>query len=356
MFSDVGAPTALTLDYLRQAGVLCNFAFGLALLAMPLIGRLETGLEQRELLKIALCCYAVPATANVMLVPVSFIAAWLTFRWIVDSDPPSDAEAASIRKQRPSLMTAVLLQPRAGDVLAKVQDMTNKYIDGDLDREKLDAARLRMRETIDAPVSRDVDRVFSVAPGGSAQNAARLGLLVASAFVALHVMLFLSTQTAALRVAHTAFPILVLSSFVATGAAQFMVPAVIYGWCFEFIRGRSGLHKAIVVAVWAIACSLPSWVLRLPSANSLIAIVVETALFYTVLGFAFDIAIVREARHSRFRLRDVPALSGVPALSWAGTVLIASAGVALNGVLTGQMQNVVTSAITSVFREATLGQ
>jgi len=90
--------------------------------------------------------------------------------------------------------------------------------------------------------------------------------------------------------------------------------------------------------------------------SSVAAIVVETALFYTALGLAFDVAIVRDAKQARFRLRDVPVLSGVPALSRAGTIIVASAGVALNGILSGQLQNIVTSTITSVFHQAAVGQ
>jgi hypothetical protein len=74
-------------------------------------------------------------------------------------------------------------------------------------------------------------------------------------------------------------------------------------------------------------------------------------VFFTALGLFFDVAIIRSAMRSRFRLRDVPRLSGVSGVSWAGGVAVAAFGVALNGVLTGQFQSGLTQVVTSFVRQ-----
>jgi hypothetical protein len=356
ILDDYGAPTGLVLDYLRQAAVLCDFSFGLALIAVVFLTRGGNGLTRPQLLRLALCCYAVPATVSIFLIPVTFALAWLTFGAVLDAGAVTAKCASLIRANRARAVTDLLLWPKTDDLTAKMRDLTAKYIDGDLDDAQLAARTQRLNALLDKQMRTDVAYAFGVGPLGSARANGRVGLWVASAFVVAHVLLFLATETATLRVAHSAYTLLVVAAYVATGIAQFVVPAFVFGACYELIRGRSGLQKAITVAAWAIACSLPSWLVSLPSTISVVSIVVETALFYTVLGFVFDAMILRESRSVPFRLQDVPKLSGVPALSWAGTVVCASLGVAIGGVLSGQVQNVAASTITSVYHQAALGQ
>jgi hypothetical protein len=236
-----------------------------------------------------------------------------------------------------------------------MQQLADKNVAGTLTDQQYVDQQQRLQTALDALNAGSAD-VFGVAPRATRRAAGHVGLPLAGAFVAAHLLLFLATETAGLRVAHTAFPLLVLASYAATGLAVFVVPAFAFGACYELVRGRSGLQKALTVAGWVIVCSLPSWLLRLPSVASVLSIAVETALFYAVLGLTFDIAIAREGAGSQFRLRDIPRLSGIPALSWAGSIVVASLGVAVSGALSGQFQNVVTSTITSVYRQATLGQ
>ena len=58
---------------------------------------------------------------------------------------------------------------------------------------------------------------------------------------------------------------------------------------------------------------------------------------------------------NRFRLRDVPRLSGVSGVSWAGGVAVAAFGVALNGALTGQFQSGLTQVVSSFVHQFSAG-
>jgi hypothetical protein len=348
--ASLGSYAGLVFDYLRQASILSDFTFGLALI-WTWNARSGNGLEAEELLRIILCCYAVAATASFFLIPVTFIIAWLTFRTILNPSPPPPARRDEVIKKRKTLVQRLLYGTTSDDLIAELQDVedqhTLKKTDDKTFAAQRDALELALGERIAT-----VRDVFGVAPAG---KPAYIGAWVGAVFVVAHVLLFLGSQTAGFRVTHTAFPLLVLASYISTGAAQFIGPAFVFGACYELIRGRSGLQKALVVAAWVIACSLPSWWLRLPNLASVGAIAVETALFYAVLGITFDVVIAREGAGVRFRFRDLPRLSGLPALGWAGSIIVAALGVALSGLITHQFQDVVASTITSVYHQAALG-
>ncbi|HTD38417.1 MAG TPA: hypothetical protein VK669_12950 [Candidatus Limnocylindrales bacterium] len=341
---------AVVYDYLRQAAILSNFAFGLALV-WTAFARKANGLSKINLLRVILCCYAVPATTTFVLVPVSFILAWLSFPFILNAKAPAEKRRTEVRKNRAELVNRLLYGRTVDELVTEVQDLEDQHMLGKVENSEFEQRSVKLRAALDDRINTLRD-VFGVAPKSSPREAANVGLWVGVAFVLAHLLLFLSTATAGLRVAHTAFPLLVVSAYVATGFAQFVGPAFVFGACYEEIRGRSGLQKGLAIAAWVILCSLPSWWLRLPGLTSVAAIALETALFYTVLGITFDVAIVREGIGVHFRLRDLPRLSGLPALSWAGSIILASLGVALSGAMTGQFQNVVTSTITSVYRQA----
>lgn len=348
-----GGYAGLIYDYLRQASILSDFLFGLALIWIAFMPG-GNGLSPRNFLRIILCCYAVEATTSVLLIPLTFILAWLSFPLILNARAPSGHRRREVREKRDELISRLLYGRTADELTTELQDIEDQHMLGKIDDAAFEAQKTSFQSAIAERIATVCD-VFGVAPS-EPQTAARTGMWVGWVFVVAHVLLFLSTETAALRVTHTAFPLLVFASYFATGVAQFVGPAFVFGACYELIRGRSGLQKALAVAAWAIACSLPSWWLRLQSPQSVVSIAVETALFYTVLGITFDIVIVRDAAGVRFRMRDVPRLSGIPALSWAGSIIIAAVGVALGGVVTHSFQDVVTSTITTVYRQATLGQ
>jgi len=82
-FADPTSPLALAAEFLRPLGPLAPVAFGAMLIAAGRRAGIEAlGVRREQFARLALCCYAVDAYAVVVLVPVSFVLAWLTFRWI----------------------------------------------------------------------------------------------------------------------------------------------------------------------------------------------------------------------------------------------------------------------------------
>lgn len=109
---------------------------------------------------------------------------------------------------------------------------------------------------------------------------------LAFAFVLVEVLLLFPSETRHLRELHTPFIVLEAAGFSAVVAASLVMPAFAFAMCNDELAGNSGLRKGLNVGAWAIACSLPAWVLRSDSFMTAFAIVIATGLFYAVLGSA----------------------------------------------------------------------
>lgn len=347
-FADPSAPLPLATEFLRGFAVICSFAFGLLLIALAKRGASDVGLDDTQFARIALCCYAVDPTGVVLIVPVSFILAWSTFHWIC-REPP--ANAGDIITRRAVLIGDVLTRPNVDHLTDKIASFADDLIENKITQAEYDAkhaAALELLDHVEDPAAADL---LAVAPNRDARANAVAAIPIAVVFAVIQVLLFLSVEAAHLRELHSPFVLLDVVAFVAVAAGASVIPAYAFGAAYERIRGNTGMHKAVNVAVWAIACSLPAWFLRLDSAASILVTAVQVAVFFTALGLFFDVAIIKSAMRTRFRLRDVPRLSGVTGVSWAGGVAVAAFGVALNGVLTGQFQSGLTQVVTSFVRQ-----
>jgi hypothetical protein len=347
-FADPGAPFPLATEFLRGFAVICPFAFGLLLIALAKGGPSDVGLNDVQFARIALCCYAVDPTGVVLIVPISFILAWSTFHWICREPPPN---AGDIITRRAVLIGDVLTRPNVDHLTDKIASFADDLIEEKITQADYDAkhkAALELLDHVEDPAAADL---LAVAPSRDARANAIAAIPIAVVFAVIQVLLFLSVEAAHLRELHSPFVLLDVVAFVAVAAGASVIPAYAFGAAYERIRGNTGMHKAVNVAVWAIACSLPAWFLRLDSAASILVTAVQVAVFFTALGLFFDVAIIKSAMRTRFRLRDVPRLSGVTGVSWAGGVAVAAFGVALNGVLTGQFQSGLTQVVTSFVRQ-----
>jgi hypothetical protein len=77
-FADPLSPLPLTAQFLRSLAPLCPLAFGLLLLAGVRTDPAGLGLVRADFARLVLCCYAVLAGV-IVLVPVGFVLAWLTY-------------------------------------------------------------------------------------------------------------------------------------------------------------------------------------------------------------------------------------------------------------------------------------
>jgi hypothetical protein len=77
-FADPLSPLALSAAFLRSLAPLCPLAFGLLLVAGVRPDAAALGLDRARFARLVLCCYAVLAGV-VVLVPVGFVLAWLTY-------------------------------------------------------------------------------------------------------------------------------------------------------------------------------------------------------------------------------------------------------------------------------------
>jgi hypothetical protein len=347
-FADPGAPFPLATEFLRGFAVICPFAFGLLLIALAKPGSGAVGLDDPQFARIALCCYAVDPTGVVLVIPLSFILAWSTFHWI-SREPP--AGAADVITRRAVLIGDVLTRPNVDHLGDKIAGFADDLIDAKItaaDYAAKHTAALAVLDHVGDPAAADL---LAVAPNPDSRANGIAAIPIAVVFALIQVLLFLPVEIAHLRELHSPFVLLDVVAFVAVAAGACVIPAYAFGAAYERIRGSTGVHKAVNVAIWAVACSLPAWFLRLDNPASIVVTAVQIAVFYTALGLFFDLAIIRGAMRSRFRLRDVPRLSGVSGISWAGGVAVAAFGVALNGVLTGQFQNGLTQVVTSFVRQ-----
>ena len=143
---------------------------------------------------------------------------------------------------------------------------------------------IRRRATAAAPARDGAEDVTTPRERGLA------AVPLALAFAIVEALVLLPSETRYLRELHTPFIALEAAGFAAVIVASLVMPAFAFAACNEEIAGESGLRKGLSAGLWAIACSLPAWLLHFDSVVSAAAIVVAAGLFYIVLGRVTPVA------------------------------------------------------------------
>ena len=218
--ADPLAPLPLAAAFLRSLGPLCPLAFGLLLLAGVRDDVAAIGLDRAAFMRLVFCCFAVLAGV-VVIVPIGFALAWLTFD--VLRKPDRDMAAAANAYDR----DAVGITPRA--------------------------------------------RGFHAVP-------------LALAFVCVEILLLLPSETRFLHQLHTPFVVLEAVGFAGVVIASLVFPAFAFAAYGNDFKGESGLRKGVSVGAWVIACSVPAWFLHADDGLTAVAIAAVTCAFYALLG------------------------------------------------------------------------
>jgi hypothetical protein len=132
-----------------------------------------------------------------------------------------------------------------------------------------------------------------------------------------------------------------------------LVGAFFFGYYVTYIRGESGLTKGLRLAAAAVACLLPAWLLPVGSRTDLVAVLLragQTIVFFAVLGaWAFDYRTFRRALGTRFTWSRFARFGGLGNVTAAGSVLLASAGLAVASVLSGQLMAILSALVQLAF-------
>ena len=243
--ASLGGYAGLVFDYLRQASILSDFTFGLALI-WTWYAPGGNGLSPQNLLRIVLCSYAVAATGSLFLIPVTFIIAWLSFPLILNPSPPSPARRTEVMAKRKALVQRLLYGTTSDDLTAELQNVedqhTLKKIDDKAFADQQKALQNALTDRL-AMVRRRLRR------GARRGQARRIPRRVGWCSVR--------------RRAHSAVPVdrdrrIPGDAHGVSAARPRLVHLdrrrAIHGAgvrlrpCYELIRGRSGLQKALVVA------------------------------------------------------------------------------------------------------------
>jgi hypothetical protein len=132
---------------------------------------------------------------------------------------------------------------------------------------------------------------------------------------------------------------------------------VFFGFFFEQIRGRSGLEKGLSLAAVLTVCQLPVWISTSTSVAAFVAAIVWTAsqtfLFFLSLGvIAFDYRTLRQTLGERFDWRYLTSLGDVRGLISGMSIALASVGISLTTVLSGQVADVVKTIVEQSFLQS----
>lgn len=339
---------------------------GVALLLAREDGRGDGGAYARAAAgKAIFVAYVVGSSPNLFLVPVPLLLALWLFDKHVMHDEPGQRRLDALKPKVvgvKNLLGDVLAVPTMKDYEGVVErcreELANKEITlADFDRKIKEIRDYVSGQKVEVEAggeTRDAKGVV-LGLGVHPQNwkngrwALARGLLLAVPFAVVFAWELLQVEAGraasnyrALRVVG---PALVL-------VAYWGVSAYFFGYFAAYIRGRTGLKKGGRVAAVAVACLLPIWAASLGSPLGLMLRVAQTVLFFTALGAWMDYRIFRASLGEGFSWKKLVQFEEVPALTTAGSALLASVGALVTSSLTDQLGGLTTQLVSMAFRQS----
>lgn len=314
--------------------------------------------------------YVVGSSANLFLLPVPMLLAlWLYDRcvmhdaseqgWLDSFKPAVFDDDGLLRK---GLLKEVLKVPTMKDYEGVVELYGEKLAAREIALSDYDAKMEEIREHVSGQ-KKEVDS------GGGKRDAKELvlglglykengsngrwalwrGMLLAVpfAFVFAWELLQGSAEKGA-----PAYPVLRVASPALVFIAYWGVSGYFFGHFAAYIRGRTCLKKAGRVAAAVVACLLPIWVVSLGSPIALLLRVAQTVLFFTALGAWMDYRIFRRSLDGGFSLKKLIQFEEAPALTTAGSALLASIGGLVTSSLTDQLGTLTTQIVSMAFQQS----
>jgi hypothetical protein len=131
--------------------------------------------------------------------------------------------------------------------------------------------------------------------------------------------------------------------------------ALLFGLLFESIKGRTGLHKGLVLGTFIVGITLPIMAFgtlsNLSSLPSIVFRAFQTIAFTAVLGAMFDAHALRPPIGSsglRSRLREIAGVSSRGDVTAVGVAIASLVVVALSQAVQGRLAELFTDVISPI--------
>jgi hypothetical protein len=317
--------------------------------ALPFIRTLDKSPDERSLTSLALekllfAAYVVGVRDHFYLIPIPFLLAFVVYPRII-AQGEERARLDFLKVKTPADEPCQTDQPDLGeakeidlDVLRDAQQgLTKKLRSWDVSPAKFRRENARLQRLIDRSEQRKL--VLGIGPyeenWKNAAHASKYGFWLALLLSPIYVGLTVMRDTSAPR-----FALLSLVTGAITTAADWVILAFFFGYCFKYIRGTSGLRKGVYLAAAYTVCLLPVWLVNLSTSPVALALfILPNFIFLPVLGiWAFDLPKLRSEKKpwsTLIQLEDLPAFLAF------SSVPITSLAVALISFLTGGYKEVI---------------
>ena len=329
------------------------------LFAFPLIrfiSRLRTQNQQIDRVSIArllFAVYAVLSWQNIVLIPVTFIFALLSSRVLIGGlDVPAYSRVRrTLKMARRAIVERALELRQLWQIGDAMQEVRGKFLAGNLDAktyrsrrteiERYSRLTLRSHRSLSGMSPARIALAFG--PYDDESTMGWTGFTAAGVFAVLDVVLFLPLAVQQQDVVFSPYPVATIAAWLAAIVGQRLVAGFFFGYAFPMLLGESGIKKALLVASFVVLSSSICWLVNFPAVIVGI-MVVETFLFYALLGFWFDYLSIREGLQERFKVQYVAQLSGVPSLAAVAAIVASSVGVVVTSFVQGHVAETLSAA------------
>jgi hypothetical protein len=353
-------PIARNLNHLTHSlSFLVLWAWSIAV-ALALTEQAKNTLAVDELCRagglVVLCGALFGTQATWLFIPITFLIGWLLFDYVLvrPASGSSTIESLSqdLRGRTRELIKQILdLNASERAYLAYRRKQREKFINGDIDLKAFQSGLAAVEEELETvrkttSLGGAKAGALGLGPGesaaGNAWHGVRWALLLAAPWIIASILSVLTTPKN-----QSAYPLWDLIYSVSAILIRWAACGFFFGYFFSYIRGASGIQKA----VWTfLACALaqaPHAALTITSMDQARALILSNLQLFIVLMLlglvAFDYVTLRRAGYRSlsvlFELHDVPTIGAS-----ASSILVAM-GVTAATFLEGSAKQLITLAL-----------
>ena len=354
-------------SFLYQLQPLLPYFLLAALIVISVFGTAEVTRDQALILgvgTILFSAYVVGTTPNLFLIPIPWLLAlWLLRRFVLRPRGAIPAQRDLVDRvvgHRPQLLEQMGTSAAVSNAASGLDAINKKLAAGDISPAQYEQRRRELSGFIkshgqEAEPGQMNPRAAILAAGpyvADRQNglwALIVGAAITVPWVVVNVLLVVPANAPR----HNPYLPLWLVAEVVGMAGVWLAAAFFFGYFYPYFNGISGLQKGLRIGLVAVTCLLPLWILTVSGTEILVVAVraLQTVFFFTALGLLFDYAAYRQAAGAGFSWARFASFGDMTSLTAASSVALASVGLALTSVLTGQL-----TALATLLLKAATGQ
>ena len=305
--------------------------------------------------------YVVGTNDTWILLPISFLVAWLVYRYVLIESPYQISQITYLEKyirlNRSNLLAQLAQDLAFLKLQKKKEEVLVNLANGKINPSEYEKTVLTLdsemqslkKPELDIPGVRVKDIVLAIGTFDKPIDNAVLGLR--SAFLLQLPLLYIFIQYYLFKEIYSSSLHLwmILISQLISFVSRWLVMGFLFGLLYEFIRGNNGLRKSLFVSGAYALSILPYRLLIVNSisgASSYLFEIGQMSIFMICLGLLMDWETLKSQGYRFSYLKVV--VSDIPSLVSVSSVLITTIGVVITSLLSGQLAQLLNGVATSI--------